>query len=186
MLITRDIPTLTDPSPPPHQWGFQSHPLRHHWASGIRSKSDGERLSSNLTNSCELTPNVCCAFLGKQLLDQRSLDCCKRIRLDYKPLRSGEMIDGDGNGRWCRGTRNEGVAAGGCCHGKGSGEVSCIRGVGDKCSRHRGAEHRHQRGNGERVLIVVRQSVCGVCAGVTCQHTDKVQFIWRRHRNGVG
>ncbi len=28
MLITRDIPTLTDLSPPTHQWGFQSHPLR--------------------------------------------------------------------------------------------------------------------------------------------------------------
>src|SRR5260370_23951278 len=28
MLITRGIPTLTNPSPPPHQWGFQSPPLR--------------------------------------------------------------------------------------------------------------------------------------------------------------
>jgi hypothetical protein len=26
MLITRDIPALTDPSPPTHQWGFQSFP----------------------------------------------------------------------------------------------------------------------------------------------------------------
>src|SRR5439155_12541674 len=40
MLITRDIPALTSPSPPTHQWGFQSPPLRQYDAF-LRSASLG-------------------------------------------------------------------------------------------------------------------------------------------------
>jgi hypothetical protein len=52
VLITRDIPSLTDLSPPVQQQGIQSHPLRHSYFLVLRVAEPPHTLQNNVSGCC--------------------------------------------------------------------------------------------------------------------------------------